>query len=130
MGNSKRVGRPKLSHWGMTQLYIRLAAYMETKITKDGKVKSNITSYNAFTQLTESKHWKGIVEEIYKRSPNKAYYINRLLDDKDKKSKDKFYTNNVQRRGKDAFVNTILKSTKHTHRKKRSNKELSIRLKK
>lgn len=119
-------GRPKISHWGMTQLYIRLIGYMKIKFpkTKSAKINSDLTMWNAFKKLTESKHWDGIVRQIYKRSTNKQLHINRLLnkeDDEEGRSQDywcnKFYTNNVKRRGKDSLINYL--SVKKTHRKKR-----------
>jgi len=124
MGAKSRGGRPKLSQWGMTQLYIRLGGYMKITYSKSGKVKSELTMWNAFKKLTESKHWDGIVKQIYKRSSNKELHINRLLnkeDDEEGRSQDywcnKFYTNNVKRRGKDKLINYL--SVKKTHRKKR-----------
>ena len=122
----KKGGRPKLSHWGMTQLYIRLGGYMKITYpkTESGKVKSELTMWNAFKKLIESKHWDGIVRQIYKRSSNKQLHINRLLnkeDDEEGRNQDywcnKFYTNNVKRRGKDKLINYL--SVKKTHRKKR-----------
>ena len=120
----KKGGRPKLSQWGMTQVYIGLARYMKITYSKSGKVKSELTMWNAYKKLTESKHWDGIVKQIYKRSSNKELHINRLLnkeDDEEGRSQDywcnKFYTNNVKRRGKDSLINYL--SVKKTHRKKR-----------
>ena len=126
MGSKSKGGRPKLSQWGMAQLYIRLAGYMKITFpkTKSGKIKSNLTMWNAYQKLTESKYWAGIVRQIYKRSRNKELHINRLLNqevDEEGRSQDywcnKFYTNNVKRRGKDALINYLF--IKKTHRKKR-----------
>jgi len=129
MGKPKRTGRPRLSHWGMTQLYIRLAGYMKIKFIDDKKnkttkIKSELTIWNAYQKLTESKHWEGIVRQLYKKSKNKELHINRLLgheDDEEGRTREywcnKFYTNNVKRRGKDALINYL--SIKKTHRKKR-----------
>ena len=125
----KKGGRPKLSQWGMTQLYIRLGGYMKYKFIDDKKnkttkIKSELTMWNAFKKLTESKHWDGIVRQIYKRSSNKQLHINRLLnkeEDEEGRNQDywcnKFYTNNVKRRGQDKLINYL--SIKKTHRKKR-----------
>ena len=126
MGSKSKSGRPKLSQWGMTQLYIRLAGYMKITFpkTKTGKIKSNLTAWNAYQKLTESKYWSSIVRQIYKRSRNKELHINRLLspvDDEEGRNCvywcNKFYTNNVKRRGKDTLINYLF--VKKTHRKKR-----------
>ena len=126
MGSKKIGGRPKLSQWGMTQLYIRLFGYMKITYpkTKTGKIKSKLTAWNAYQKLTESKHWEIIVKQLYKRSKNKELHINRLLsfeDDEEGRNcvywRNKFYTNNVKRRGKDALINYL--SIKKTHRKNR-----------
>ena len=109
----------------MTQLYLRLGAYMQIKFIDDKKnkttsIKSKLTSWNAYKKLTESSYWEGIVRQIYKRSKNKDYYINRLLDSEDSTWRHKFYTNNVKRRGKDSLINHIFtKTSEYTRRKKR-----------
>ncbi len=140
MGKPKRIGRPRLSHWGMTQLYMRLVTYMQITFpkTKNGKIKSKLTSWNAYQKLVESKHWEGIVKQIYKRSKNKELYIDRLLNptgaesDSEGRTKkywcDRFYIRNVNRRGKDTTINFLFnKLGKHTYRKNRSGtKELLI----
>ena len=113
----------------MTQLYIRLTGYMKIKFIDDKKnkttkIKSELTIWNAYQKLTESKHWEGIVRQLYKKSKNKELHINRLLgyeDDEEGRTREdwcnKFYTNNVKRRGEDALINYL--SIKKTHRKKR-----------
>ena len=97
---------------------------MKLTYSKSGKVKSELTMWNAYQKLVESKHWETIVRQIYKRSGNKELHINRLLnqeEDEEGRNRDywcnKFYTNNVKRRGKDSLINYL--SIKKTHRKKR-----------
>ena len=127
MGSKKRGGRPKLSQWGMTQLYIRLAGYMKITYSKTGKVKSELTMWNAFKKLTESKHWDGLVKQIYKHHKHKERFINQLtMKEEDERGNNKsyycnkFYTHIIKRRGKDAFINHIFtKPGDFVHRIKR-----------
>ena len=105
----KKIGRPKVSHWGITQCLVYTYGYQK---------KYKLTTWNAWQRLTESKKFPGIVKQLYKRFKNKDYYINRMLTDKS--VRDKFYTNNVKRRGKDKLLNYVFTKKKDfTRRKKR-----------
>ena len=57
-------GRPKvrLSHLGMTKLYMWIARYMKIKFIDDKKnkttrIKSETTSWNAYKKLTNIRFW-------------------------------------------------------------------------
>jgi len=94
--------------------------FIDDKKNKSTSIKSKLTSWNAYKKLTESKHWESIVRQLYKSSKNKDYYIGRLLDPEDDEWRNKFYTNNVKRRGKDSFINHLFtKPSEYTRRKKR-----------
>ena len=127
-------GRPKvrLSHLGMTKLYMWIARYMKIKFIDDKKnkttrIKSETTSWNAYKKLTESEHWDGLVKQIYKHHKNKEHFINQLtMKEEDIRGNNKsyycnkFYTSHIKRRGKDSFINYIFtKPGQYTHRKKR-----------
>jgi len=126
-------GRPKvrLSHLGMTKLYMWIARYMKIKFIDDKKnkttrIKSETTSWNAYKKLTNSKHWDGLVRQIYKHHKHKERFINQLTMGNDYEGLtkshycNKFYTHIIKRRGKDAFINYIFtKPGEYIHRKKR-----------
>jgi len=105
----KSGGRPKVSHYAMTMIFTLVYHYQR---------KNKLTTWNAWQKLTESNKFPGIVKQLYKRFKNKDYYIGRMLDDKS--VRDKFYTNNVKRRGKDKLLNYMFTKKKDfTRRKKR-----------
>ena len=133
MGKGKR-GRPKvrLSHLGMTKLYMLIAHYMKIKFIDNKKktsttIKSKITSWNAFKKLTESKHWDGLVKQIYKHHKHRERFIEQLtMKEEDERGNNKsyycnkFYTHIIKRRGKDAFINHVFtKPGDFVHRIKR-----------
>ena len=96
-----------------------IARYMEIKFIDNKKktsttIKSKITSWNAFKKLTESKHWDGLVKQIYKHHKHKERFISQLtMKEEDERGNNKsyycnkFYTHIIKRRGKDAFINHI-----------------------
>ena len=131
MGGPKKGGRPKPSTWGMTQLYMRMFGYMKITWpkTKHGKVKSELTSWNAFQKLVESKYWKGIVLQLSKKYSNKLVrrslererekFIRQMLG-KEKRFRNNFYKNVVRRKGKDALIKYFFtKKEDYTLRTKR-----------
>ena len=133
MGKGKK-GRPKvrLSHLGMVKLYMWIGHYMKIKFIDDKKNKttritSKITSWNAFKKLTESRHWEGLVRQIYKHHKHKERFIEQLtMKEEDEKGNNKsyycnkFYTHIIKRRGEDAFINHIFtKRGDFVHRIKR-----------
>ena len=124
MGKPKRTGRPKGSTYALTMMYFHVARYKQIKLpkTKHGQVKSKLTSWNAWNKFTESKHFPPLVRHYYKRHKYKEYNIGKMLDDsaEGKAVRNKFFINNLKRRGKDLLVNYLFtKPKEYTHRKKR-----------
>ena len=109
MGRSKRGGRPKGSTYALTMMYARLYHYQK---------QFDLTSWNAWQKLTESKHFPSLVKHYYKRHKDSEFRINRMLGDKT--IRDRFYSHNIKRRGKDLLINDLFTHhTEYTRRKKR-----------
>ena len=122
MGRSKRGGRPKGSTYALTMMYFQVARHMQIKLpkTKQGETKSKLTAWNAWKKFTESKQFPPLVKLFYKRYKNSGYYIRRMLDPTNAAWRNKFYTNNIKRRGKDNLINYLFtKPHQFTRRKKR-----------
>ena len=45
--------------------------FVDNKKNKTTKIKSEITSWNAYKKLTDSEHWEGLVRQIYKHHKHK-----------------------------------------------------------
>ena len=70
------------------------------------KRKYKTTSWNAWTRLCKTKHFKELVKEFYKHNDRKDYHIERLLNVPEVQNK--FYKNNIvkDRRGILSLVKT------------------------
>ena len=89
--------------------------------TKHGKVKSELTSWNAYQKLVESDHWEGIVMQLSKKYKGrfKQKFIDQMLGESNTYRKS-FYKNVVRRKGKDGLINWLFtKKEDYTHRLKR-----------
>tara|TARA_R110000824_G_scaffold181768_1_gene362612 strand:+ start:60 stop:383 length:324 start_codon:yes stop_codon:yes gene_type:complete len=84
MGSRIKVGRPKGSSFVISLIQTKILQY---------KKRYKTTSWNAWTRLTKTKHFKELIKEFYARRNNKSYYIKRMLENKE--TQNKFYKNNI-----------------------------------
>ena len=96
MGSKKR-GRPKADSFVINIIRVKLLQY---------KRRFKTTSWNAWTRLCKTKHFKELVKEFYKHNDRKDYHIERLLNVPEVQNK--FYKNNIikDRRGILSLVKT------------------------
>ena len=84
MGSRIKVGRPKGSSFVISLIQTKILQY---------KKRYKTISWNAWTRLTKTKHFKELIKEFYARRNNKSYYIKRMLENKE--TQNKFYKNNI-----------------------------------